>query len=162
MERAEYRTTQFPCQVVATLKFAPVKRETEQLELLLPPVYLYKKAAKSPKIHLNFGEKKELNLERSVLFPQGKLIIEKIWLEKNQLCLSYRLEAFVKPETIVPHFELMDHQEMKQGSMRFDQEKPQVIVFPVRNEGAKEFDLSLDSMGQLLPREKFTLDMQDK
>lgn len=152
----------FPAQVVATLKFAPAKWKTEQIELLLPPIYLYKKIAESPKIHLNFEGKDELNLERSVSLSQGRLIIEKAWLEKDQLYISYRLEATVKPETIVPYFELMDNQEMKQGSMRFDQEKPQVIVFPVRNEEAKQFELSIDSMGQLLPREKFTLDMRDK
>lgn len=162
VEGAEYRTTEFPCQVVATLKFAPVKRETEQLELLLPPVYLYKKVAESPRLHLNFGAKNELNLERSFTFPQGKLIIEKAWLEKNQLFLSYHLESSAKPETMAPHFELTDIGGMKQGSMRFDREKPQVIVFSVHNEGAKEFNLGLDSIGQLLPRDKFTLDIQEK
>ena len=162
VEGAEYRTTQFPCQVMAILKFAPVKRETEQLELLLPPVYLYKKVAESPKIQLNFDEKNELNLERNVLLSQGRIIIEKAWLEKNQLFFSYRLETSAKPENIVPHFVLLDKQGMKQGSMRFDKEEPQVIVFSVHNEGAKEFDLSLDSIGQLLPREKFSLDLQEK
>jgi hypothetical protein len=162
VEGAEYRTTQFPCQVMAILKFAPVKRETEQLELLLPPVYLYKKVADSPKIQLNFEEKNELNLERSVPFPQGKIIIEKAWLEKKQVYFSYRLETSAKPENIAPHFVLLDKQGMKQGSMRFDKEEPQVIVFSVHNEGAKEFDLSLDSIGQLLLREKFSLDLQEK
>lgn len=162
VEGAEYRTTQFPCQVLATLKFAPVKQETEQLELLLPPVYLYKKVTESPKVQLNFEDKNELLLEKSVAFPQGKLIIEKAWLEKNQLYLSYRLETSAKPETIIPHFGLLDNQGMKQGSMRFDREKSEVIIFSLYNEGTKEFALRLDSIGQLLPREKFTLDMREK
>lgn len=162
VEGGEYRTTQFPCQVLAILKFAPVKQDAQQLELLLPPVYLYKKVGDSSKLHLNFGEKNELNLEQNFASPQGKLIIEKAWLEKNQVYLSYRLESSVKPETILPHFELVDAQGMKQGQMRFDREKFQVITFPLYNEGVKEFYLSLDSMGQLLSREEFTLDLQGK
>ncbi len=67
-----------------------------------------------------------------------------------------------KPETILPHFELADSQDVKQGQMRFDREKFQVITFPLYNEGVKEFYLSLDSMGQLLSREKFILDLQGK
>lgn len=162
VEEGEYRTTQFPCQVMANLKFAPVKRETEQLELLLPPVYLYKKVVESPKLQLNFEERNELNLARNVAIPQGKLIIEKAWLEENHVYLSYRMEPSLKAETIMPHFELTDNQGMKQGQMFFDYEKPQVIIFSLRTEGAKEFNLSLDSLGQLLPREKFTLDLQEK
>ena len=161
VEGAEYRTTQFPCQVAATLKFAPVKRETEQLELLLPPVYLYKKAAESPIIQLNFAEKNELNLERSAVFSRGKVIIEKAWLDSKQLYLSYRLESSVNPEIILPHFELTDTQGMKQGQMHFDRENPQVITFFLRTEEEKEFNLNLDSIGQLLSREKFTLDLRE-
>ncbi|MCR4442846.1 MAG: zf-HC2 domain-containing protein [Peptococcaceae bacterium] len=161
-QKGEYRTTQFPCQVVATLKFAPVKQETEQMELLLPPVYLYKKVEDSPKLYLNFEDKNELNLERSVSFPQGKVIIEKAWLEKNTVYLSYRLESSAKPETILPHFVLTDTQGMKQGELRFEREKPQVIMFSLHNEEAQEFYLSLDSMGQLLSREKFALDLRKK
>jgi len=41
--------------------------------------------------------------------------------------------------------------------VRFDPEKSQVIILSLYNEGAKEFYLNLDSMGQLLSREKFTL-----
>lgn len=161
-EGAEYRTTQFPCQVMAILKFAPVKRETEQLELLLPPVYLYKKVAGSPEIQLNFKEKNELNLEKGVAFSQGKIIIEKARLEEQQIYLSYRLESPVSQETILPHFELTDAQGLKQGQMHFDREKPRVITIFLRTEDEKEFQLNLDSIGQLLPREKFTLDMQEE
>jgi len=157
VEGGEYRTTQFPCQVLAILKFAPVKQDTQQLELLLPPVYLYKKVEGSPILHLNFEEKNELNLEKSVLFPQGKLIIERAWLEKNQVYLSYRLESSARPETILPHFELKDAQDVKQGQMRFDREKSQVIILSLYDEGAKEFYLNLDSIGQLQPREKFSI-----
>lgn len=162
VEGAEYRTTQFPCQVMAILRFAPIKRETEQLELLLPPVYLYKKVAELPKIQLNFEEKNELNLEKSIPFHRGKIIIEKAWLEKKQVYLSYRLDSSVNPETILPHLELTDTQGMKQGQMRFDREESQVVTFFLRNEEEKEFHLNLDGIGQLLPREKFTLDMREK
>jgi len=161
VEKGEFKTTQFPCQVIATLKFAPVKQETEQLELLLPPVYLYKKVVDSPRLYLNFGEKNEFNLERSASFPQGKVIIEKAWLEKNIVYLSYRLESSGKPETVLPHFVLTDTQGMKQGELRFDREKPQVIMFSLHNEGVKEFYLSLDTMGYLLSREKFSLELRD-
>lgn len=162
VEGGEYRTTQFPCQVLAILKFAPVKQGTEQLELLLPPVYIYQKIEDSPKLYLSFEDKNELNQEKSILLPQGKLIIEKAWLEKNQLYLSYRLESSAKPETVLPHFELSDAQGVKQGQMRFDREKSQVIILSLYNEGAKQFYLNLDSIGQLLPREKFSLDLQEK
>jgi len=131
------------------------------MELLLPPVYLYKKVEDSPKFHLDFGEENELNLETSVPFSGCKVTIEKAWLEKNQVYLSYRLESSAKPETTLPHFELTDTQGMKQGQLRFDREKPQVIIFSLYNEGAKELYLSLDSIGQLLSREKFTLDLQE-
>lgn len=162
VQGGEYKTTQFPCQVVATLKFAPVKQDTEQIELLLPPVYLYEKAANSPKLHLEFMEKNELNLERSISYRGGKVIVEKVWLEKNQVYLRYRLESSINPDTTLPHFELTDTQGMKQGQLRFDREEPQVIIFSLYNEETKDFYLNLDSMGQLLPREKFTLDLQEK
>lgn len=162
VEGGEYRTTQFPCQVLAILKFAPVKQDAEQLELLLPPVYLYKKIESSPNLYLSFEKKNELNLEQSITLSQGKLIIEKVWLEKNQICLSYHIEASFKPETILPHFELVGIHSEKQGQMRFDREKPQVIVFALFDEGAREFYLNLDSIGQLLPREKFAVDMREE
>lgn len=162
VEGGEYRTTQFPCQVAATLKFAPVKQDTEELELLLPPVYLYEKVGDSPTLYLNFAEKNELTLAKSVSSPHGKVIIEKAWLEENSIYLSYRLESSAQPETILPYFALTDTQGLKQGELYFDTEKPQVVIFSLYNEEVKEFHLSLDSMGQLLPREKFTLDLREK
>ncbi len=162
VEGGEYKSTQFPCQVIATLKFAPVKQDTKQMELLLPPVYLYEKVADSPKLQLNFREKNELNLERSIPYRVGKIIVEKVWLEKNNIFLSYKLESSVNPNVVLPHFELSDTQGMKQGVFRFDREKPQVAVFSLYNEEAKEFFLNLDSMGQLQSREKFTLDLREK
>lgn len=158
----EYRTTQFPCQVIATLKFAPMKQEAEQMELLLPPIYLYEKAADTPALQLNFQEENELHLEKIISVQGEKLIVEKAWLEKNILWLSYRLESSGEPETLLPHFELTDTQGAKQGQLHFDREKPQVILFPLHNEEAKGFFLYLDSIGQLLPREKFALDLQGK
>ncbi|MEL7563861.1 MAG: zf-HC2 domain-containing protein [Dehalobacterium sp.] len=162
VQGGEYKTTQFPCQVMAALKFAPMKQETEQMELLLPPVYLYQKAADLPKLHLDFHEKSELNLEASIPFKDKKLIVEKAWLENNSVYISYRIESPEDPETNLPHFELTDTQGMKQVHMRFDRDNPQVIIFSLyhEEEEGKEFYLNLDSIGQLLSREKFTLDLQ--
>ncbi|HHX51110.1 MAG TPA: hypothetical protein GX711_06695 [Clostridia bacterium] len=161
VEEGEYRTTQFPCQVVATLKFAPMKRETEQMELLLPPVYLYKKIEEHREIHLNFEDKNELVLDRNIAFPQGKVVIEKAWLEKNTVYLSCSIETSATPETILPHFVLTDNQGMEQGQLSFDRENPQLIMFSLYNEKTQELCLSLDSIGQLLTRENFTLDLRD-
>ncbi len=161
VQGGEYRTTQFPCQIAAILKFAPVKQETEHLELLLPPVYLYEKVAGSPDIQLNFQEKSELDLARSISYPGGKLVVEKVWLAEKSVCLSYRLDT-PDTETVLPHFELTDTQGMKKGRLRFDRENPQVIIFGLYDEDTREFVLNLDSIGKLLPREKFTLDLREK
>lgn len=161
-EGGEYRTTQFPCQVEAILKFAPVKQETRQLELLLPPLYLYESVSKPIQLQLNFSEKNELTLEKKVSLPQADLILEKAWREKNQVFLSYHWQTPQLSETLLPHFELTDVQGAKQGQMRFDREKPRVIVFNLFAEEAGEFELSLDSIGHLLPREKFTLELQEE
>ncbi len=161
VQGAEYATTQFPCQVEAALKFAPVKQETEQLELLLPPVFLYERVENSPDISLDFGEGNELSLDEKIPFPNGRVIIEKAWLEDNQLHLSYRTESSVRPDTMLPHFELTDADKAKQGRMRFDARDPQTVSFSMFDQGTKEFYVKLDSIGRLLPREKFTLDLQE-
>lgn len=157
----EYRTTQFPCQVEARLKFAPVKQETEQLEVLLPPVYLYEKIKDAPQIHLDFNEKDEIELNKSMAFPKGKLMIEKAWKENRQLYLSYRIDTQDNPEIYLPHFELVNGEGSKQGQLDFETGTPQVINFYLFNEETQEFYLNFDSLGELLPREKFTLDIQD-
>lgn len=158
-EEGEYRTTQFPCQVMAILKFAPVNQKAKELELLLPPVYLYRKVESSSKLHLSFKGETELNLEKNLALPQGKLIIEKAWLEQDQLFLSYRLESTLNPVTLLPHFELTDTRGERLGRMRFDRENPQIITFALFSKGNKEFLLNLDSMGQLQPREKFAVNL---
>jgi len=162
VQGGEYKTTQFPCQVVATLKFAPMKHETEKMELLLPPIYIYEKGADEPKLHLNFQEKSELNMGTSIPFQDKMLVVEKAWREENSVNISYRMESSDSIETVLPHFELTDTQDMKQVQMRFDRDNPQVIIFSLYNEEAEEFFLKLDSIGQLLSREKFTLDLQSE
>lgn len=162
VQGGEYRTTQFPCQLEATLKFAPVQQETEQLELLPPPIYLYEEVINSPILQLDFQEKNGLNLEKSIAYWDGKVIVEKVWLEDKSVYLSYRLESAANPEIVLPHFELTDTRGMKQGRLRFDPERTQVIIFSLYNEEAKEFILTLDSIGQLLSREKFTLDLREE
>ena len=157
----EYRTTQFPCQVEAMLKFAPVKQETEQLEVLLPPVYLYKTVADSPQLSLDFRGKNEIQLGKVMPFSQGELIIEKAWKEDNRLYLSYQIDSQDNPEIYLPHFELVNGEGSKQGQLDFETGTPQVINFYLFNEETQEFYLNFDSLGELLPREKFTLDIQD-
>jgi len=157
----EYQTTPFPCQVAATLKFAPVKKGTEQLEILLPPIYLYEKLKEESKIDLNFQKENTINLQRSISYGEGRVIIEKAWLEKDRLYLNYRLESSGRPDTTLPHFVLQDIQGMEQGKSRFDREHLQVIMFSLPNEEAREFYLQLESVGNLLTREKFSLDLQD-
>ena len=131
------------------------------MELLLPPVYLYKKIEEQPEIHLNFEGKNELILDKSISFPQGKVAIEKTWVEENIVYLSYNIESSAKPETILPHFVLTDSQGMEQGRQLFDRGNPQLIMFPLYNEKPQELYLSLDSIGELLSRENFTLDLRD-
>lgn len=161
VQGGEYRTTQFPCQVEAILKFAPVNREIEQMELLLPPVYLYEKVKTSDKLTLDFKEASAVDLQQTISYGEGRLVIEKAWTEKDKVSLSYRLEPADDNRTILPHFEIIDTEGKKQGQMRFERENPQVITFYLFNDGAGEFFLDLDSIGRLLPRENFTLDMND-
>ena len=64
-----------------------MKQETEQLEVLLPPVYLYEKIKDAPQIYFDFSEKDEIELNTSMAFPKGKLVIEKAWKENNSFIL---------------------------------------------------------------------------
>lgn len=159
VQGGEYRTTQFPCQVEAIFKFAPIKMDTEQLEFLLPPVYLYEKLQKTAQIPLDFRERETADLQQTISYGEGRFIIEKAWIEKKKVSLSYRLDAADDMRIILPHFEITDREGKKQGQMRFDQENPQVITFYLFNEEIKEFELVLESTGRLLTRERFTLDL---
>lgn len=161
VQGGEYRTTQFPCQVEAVLKFAPVEQGTERMELLLPPVYLYERMEGESRIELDFREENEIDLDKSFSCGEGRVVIEKAWLEKNRVHLSYSLEIFDRPEAVLPHFVLRDINGMEQGKSRFDPETLQVVVFSLYEEEVREFQLELESMGRLLPREKFSLDLQD-
>lgn len=160
IEGGEYQTTQFPCQVTASIKFAPVEQESAELELFLPSLYLYEKSDESLKFALDFQVKNEQALEQSISCYDGTIILEKVWREKDQIYLSFRLESFDIPDAVLPHFELTDSDGKKIGEMRFDREKPTVIIFYLYNEEMKEFILNLDSIGKLLPREKFVLEIQ--
>ncbi|ATW25381.1 zf-HC2 domain-containing protein [Candidatus Formimonas warabiya] len=163
VQRGEYRTTQFPCQVVATLDFAPVKQDTGELELLLPPVYLYQTVRDQEEIALDLTGEGVLHLGRELSFPGGKVVIEEAWREKDRVYLSYKLETRDGPETYVPHFTLKNDQDQeKQEELYFDREKPNVIVFPLRTENITKARLDFDSIGRLLPREKFVVNTTDK
>ncbi|PKM89537.1 MAG: hypothetical protein CVU87_05150 [Firmicutes bacterium HGW-Firmicutes-12] len=159
-EAGEYRTTQFPCQVEAILKFAPVKQDTQQMELVLPPIYLYKKVEGIPQLYLNFENQNELILDERLSFSQGEVLIEKAWLEENAVYISYQVEALVQADNILPHFELADAEGRKQGILHLDREKADTIRFSLYDKELQDFYLSLDSIGELLSREKFTLDLQ--
>lgn len=161
VQGGEYSTTQFPCQVEAIIKFAPVKKETENLELLLPPVYLYEWMEDSPKVYLDFGEGDELFPGEEIKFPGGKIILEKAWLEEGRIFMNYSLEGPERPDTVLPHFELVDAGANKQGQMRFDWEDPQLVAFSLFDAEANEFNITLDSIGRLLSREKFILDLAE-
>jgi hypothetical protein len=161
VQGGEYSTTQFPCQVEAIIKFAPVKQETESLELILPPLYLYEGMEASPKVHLDFGEGDELFPGAEILFPGGKVIIEKAWMEEGRIYMNYSMEGPERPDTVLPHFELLDAEDNKQGQMRFDWEDPQLVAFSLFDDGVRQFTVSLDSIGRLLPREKFILDLTE-
>ncbi len=160
-QHGEYSTTQFPCQVEAALKFAPVKQETESLELILPPLYLYEWLEDSPKVYLDFGERDELIPGGEIPYPGGKVIIEKAWMEEGRLFIKFSMEGPERPDTVLPHFVLVDARDNKQGQMRYDWEDPQLVAFSLFDEGVKEFTVRLDSIGRLLPREKFTLDLAE-
>jgi len=160
VQRGEYGTTQFPCQVEGAFKFAPVSQSAEDLELLLPPLYLYKSTDHSPALTLDFTAGKELELDISIPLKGVRVIIEKAWLSQEGLSFSYRLEGRADSEHWLPHFELTDAQGRRQGKMRFHHENPEVIVFSLSDEGAGEYRLKMDSIGQLLPREKFVLDLR--
>jgi hypothetical protein len=160
-QHGEYSTTLFPCQVEAIIKFAPVKQEAESLELLLPPVYLYDEVQDSPRVCLDFGEGDELIPGEEIPFPGGRISIEKAWLEEGRVYLEYSMEGLEKPDTVLPHFELVDAEDNKQGHMRYDWEDPQLVTFSLFNDEEKRLNITLDSIGRLLPREKFTLDLAE-
>lgn len=159
VQQGEYSTTQFPCQIEAVLKFAPVKKETESLELLLPPVYLYEWVKDSPRVHLDFGEVDELYPGEGIGFPGGRVVIEKARLEEGRVFMNYSMENPERSVTVLPHFKLVDPQENRQGRMHYDWEDPQLIFFSLLDEEARDFYIILDSIGRLLPREKFVLDL---
>ncbi len=160
-ESSEYRTSQFPCQVEAIMKFAPVKQETEHLELHLPPIYVYQEVEDSPRLYLDFQDEDEIKPAKVLPYHGGNVIIEKVWMEDGRVYLDYKTEPYDDDEITLPHFVLTDTQEMKQGKPYFDRERSQVIMFPTYNEETKEFYLTLDSMGYLQPREKFILDLRE-
>ncbi len=160
-QKGEYSTTQFPCQVEAALKFAPVKQEAENLELMLPPLFLYERIEDSPEVYLDFEEGNELIPGDEIRFPGGHVAIDKAWLEEGRLYLKFSIEGPERPDTVMPHFVLVDAGDNKQGPMRYDWEDPQLVTFPLFDEEAKRFNITLDSIGRLLPREKFTLDLAE-
>ncbi|MDX9870952.1 MAG: zf-HC2 domain-containing protein [Clostridia bacterium] len=157
VEMGEYKTTEFPCQVTAILKFAPVPQDTRQLELILPAIYLYKEAKGKPFVKLDFRERNELVLNKTLPAASGRIIVRKAWLEEGTLNLQYALESLEQPETLLPHFELLDAAGMKKGTAHFDTGQENTVVFYLYEQEARQFKLTLDALGRLSPPEKFTL-----
>jgi len=162
VQKGEYKTTPFPCQIEMFLKFDLVEPETDKLELVLPPVYLYQKVQKPQKVLLDFREQNQITLEKTISLVEGKVIIEKAWLEKDRVYINYRLENSDPIKDYQPHFILEDKKGRKQGQARFKQDKPDKIFFSLFNEETRQVYLTLDSMGHLLSREKFTIDISEK
>jgi hypothetical protein len=160
-QQGEYSTTQFPCQVEAALKFAPVKQDTKSIELLLPPVYLYESIKDSPGIDLSFEGANELTPGEGIQFPGGQVLVEKVWLEDGQLYMSFAMETREWQDTVLPHFELVDNSGQRQGHMHFDMTKPQTVLFPLFDKNNTAFRVRLDSIGRLQPREKFVLELAE-
>ncbi|KJS85909.1 MAG: hypothetical protein JM58_07645 [Peptococcaceae bacterium BICA1-8] len=163
VQAGEYRTTQFPCQVEMALKFDLVEPQTEEVELVLPPIYVFTKANNNDEISLDFSKEAEIKLDKVITLKEGKIIINKAWLEKERVFISSRLEKTQDTgyQDLLPHFVLADEKEQKQGQGRFTYGKDGELFFSLFNPDSRKFSLTLDSMGELLPRQKYTIDISD-
>jgi hypothetical protein len=161
VQQGEYSTTQFPCQVEAALKFAPVKQDAKNLELLLPPVYLYEHVQDLPGLNLDFEAANELTPGEGILFPGGRVLVEKARLEEGRIYISFTMETHEGPDNVLPHFELVDNSGQRQGHMYFDITEPQTVFFPLFDKNNTAFRVRLDSIGRPLPREKFVLELAE-
>jgi len=164
VQGGEYRTTQFPCQVEMSLKFDLVDPQTEMVELVLPPIYYFKEVGNKEEVNLDFQENTKIKLDKVIPIETGKIIIDKAWLEEDRLFISYILEAAQgrNAQELLPFFALKDEQGEKQGQGHFTYGKEGELFFLLFNPESKKFSLTLDSLGELLPRQKFTLDISDK
>ncbi|MFZ5942843.1 MAG: DUF4179 domain-containing protein [Bacillota bacterium] len=164
VQGGEYRTTQFPCQVEMSLKFDLVEPQTEEVELLLPPIYVFAKVNNRDKIGLDFTKESEINLDKVVTLKEGKIIINKARLEKERVFISYRLEKEqdTANQGLLPHFVLADEKEQKQGLGRYTYGKEGELFFSLYNPDSRKFSLTLDSLGQILPRQKYTINISEK
>lgn len=156
-DMGEFRTTEFPCQVEAILKFAPVPQESKELELVTPSIWLYQEVPGKPSLELDFTQAAELVPAASLPVSSGRVLIEKAWLEDQILNLQYSMEALEQPETLLPHFELTDAEGNKKGTARFDTEKKNVVVFYLYDKEIRRFMLTFDALGYLTAPEKFVL-----
>jgi len=164
VQGGEYRTTQFPCQVEMSLKFDLVEPQTEEVELVLPPIYVFTKVNNVNKISLDFSKEAEIKLDKVIPIKEGKIIINKAWLEKERVFISYLLEKAQDTgyQDLLPHFVLADEMEQKQGQGRFTYSKDGELFFSLYNPDSRKFSLTLDSLGELLPRQKYTIDISEK
>ncbi|MGI6227358.1 MAG: zf-HC2 domain-containing protein [Peptococcales bacterium] len=164
VQGGEYRTTQFPCQVELSLKFDLVEPETEEVELLLPPIYVFTKSNSNDKIRLDFSKENEITLNKIIPLKEGKIIINKAWLEENRVFISYQLEKAQDSgyQDFLPHFVLADEKEQKQGQGHYTYGKDGELFFPLYDAQSPKFSLTLDSLGELLPRQKYTINISEK
>lgn len=164
VEAGEYRTTQFPCQVEMSLKFDLVEPHTEEVELALPSIYVFTKANNNDEISLDFSKEAEITLDKVIPLKEGKIIINKAWLEKERVFISYRLEKAqdIGYQDLLPHFVLADEKKQKQGQGLFTYDKEGELFFSLFDPANRKFSLILDSLGEPLPRRKYTIDISDK
>jgi len=164
VQGGEYRTTQFPCQVEMSLKFDLVEPQTEEVELLLPPIYVFTKSNGNDEISLDFSQEAEITLNKVIPLKEGKIIINKAWLEEERIFISYRLEKTQDTgyQDLLPHFVLADEKEQIQGQGRFTYSKDGELFFSLYNPQSRKFSLTMDSLGELLPRQEYTIDISEK
>jgi len=163
VQGGEYETTQFPCQVAMTLKFDLVEPRTEEIELVLPSIYVFTKVNTENKIDLDFTKGTQISLNKVIPFKDGKIVINKAWLKEKRVFVSYRLEnAQDTGRDFLPHFVLLDEKGEKQGQSHFSYGKQDEISFFLFNPENRKLSLLLDSLGELIPRQKYTIDISEK
>ncbi|MFZ7101094.1 MAG: zf-HC2 domain-containing protein [Peptococcaceae bacterium] len=161
IQQGEYRTTQFPSQVEGSVKFDPVEAQTEELEFVLPPIYVFHKIPDAPQISLDFTEQTAIDKEHVIPFDKGLLKISRAWLEKERVFIKYQVEIAGDGKDIIPHFILSDEKGQGQGRMNFSWGEEDEIFFSLPEQSDK-YTLKLESTGQLLPRQKFAVTVSEE
>ena len=147
-----------------SLKFDLVDPRTEEIELVLPPIYAFSKVNNGNKIDLDFTQKTEIKLDKAIPLKEGRIIINKAWLEEERVFISYHLEKVQDTgyQDLLPHFVLIDEKGEKHDRSYFSYGKQDEISFFLYNPDNRKLSLTLDSLGELIPRQKYTIDISEK